>query len=427
MPAMQAGLQSPLRKLTFALLCLLLIFLFAARSWRAAAAAWATRSRELSGFQRAAALEPGNADHRQNLGRYYSLVELDLAQGLANYSAAASLNPHKARHWLDLALAHQLSGNVEEENRALERALKAEPTALNVAWEAANLYVVQGDWELAFPLLRTVIPRDPVLRRQALELLVRGNRETSELLERAIPPSVPVYVDFLQLLVRRKDSAGAGIVWSRLVALGEPVPVRSAMPYVNLLLVEHQGDRARQAWQDLARMAPTISRYVIPGNLVTNSGFEQEILGNGLDWRIHALPGIELAADDTQAHSGDRSLRIHVNGENIALLGVAQLVPVHPSTSYRLVAYVKSDGLQGVNAPRLQIAEAATGASLLLSDEIAGSEPWHSVRGGFTTGPQAHLVILRVVRIPMLGQVRGTLWLDSVLIEPVPAPGPSQP
>lgn len=424
---MQAGLQSPLRRLTFAFFCLLLIFLFAARSWRSAAAARAARSQELAGFQRAAALEPGNADHHQNLGRYYSLVELDLTQALAHYSAATSLNPHKARHWLDLALAHQLSGNVEEENRALERALKAEPTALNVAWEAANLYVVQGEWELAFPLLRTVIPRDPVLRRQALEILVRSNREPSELLERAIPPGVPVYVDFLQLLVRRKDSAGAGIVWSRLVALGEPVAVSSAIPYVNLLLAEHQGDRARHAWQDLARMAPAISLYSTPGNLVTNGGFEQEILGNGLDWRIQKVPGAEVTIDESQAHSGNRSLRMQVNSENIPIFGAAQLVPVQPSTSYRLVAYLKTDDVQSVNAPRLQIAESSTGASLLLSDEISGSEPWHSVRGEFTTGPQTQLVILRLVRIPMLGQVRGTLWLDSVLIEPVPATDTNNP
>ncbi|MGH9602333.1 MAG: carbohydrate binding domain-containing protein [Terriglobales bacterium] len=424
---MQAGLQSPLRKLLFVLACLLLTFLYTARAWRTAAASWAARSQELSGFQRAAALEPGNAEHRQNLGRYYSLVDLNLTQGRASYEAAASLNPHKARHWLDLALVHQLSGDVEEENRALERALKAEPTGLNVAWEAANLYVVQGSWESAFPLFRVVIQQDPILRRQALEVMVRGNRDVNESLDHAIPPSVPVYVDFLQLLVRRKDSAGAGAVWSRLMALGPPVPVRPALPYVNLLLAEQQGERARQAWQELARVAPAISRHVSPGNLVANGGFEEEILGNGLDWRIRAQPGFELAVDGNQAHSGNHSLRIHMGGANLALAGPAQLVPVQPSTAYRLIAFVKCDRLESVNGPRLQIAEAGTGASLLLSDEISGSEPWRSVRGEFTTGPQTQVVILRVVRTPMWGQVRGTLWLDDLIIEPAATSGPDTP
>jgi tetratricopeptide (TPR) repeat protein len=424
---MQAGLQSPLRKLIFSLLCLLLILLFASRAWRTAAAAWAARSLDLAGFQRAASLEPGNAEYRQNIGRYYSLVDLDLEKGLINYQAAASLNPYKARHWLDLALVHQLSGNVEEENRALEHALKAEPTSLNVAWEAANLYVVLGDWEKAFPLLRTVMERDPVLRRQAVEVLVRGDREIGELLERAVPPSVPAYIDLLQLLVRRKDSAGAGAVWERLMAQGGSVPVISAMPYVNLLLVQHQGERARQAWQDLARVSAEIARYVSPGNLVTNGGFEEKILGNGLDWRVQALPGVDVGVDEGQAHSGDRSLRIKLDGADLALLGVGQLVPVQPSTTYRMMIYVRSENLQGLNAPRMQVADAATGVSLFLSDEISGSEPWRSVRGEFTTGPQVHLVILRVIRAPILGQVRGTLWLDSARIEPVSSSAPGTP
>ncbi|MGH9581123.1 MAG: carbohydrate binding domain-containing protein, partial [Terriglobales bacterium] len=305
-----------------------------------------------------------------------------------------------------------------EENRAIERALQAEPTSLNVTWEAANLYVVQGNWESAFPLFRVVMQRDPTLRRQALEVALRGNRDVREVLERAVPPGVPVYADFLQLLVRRKDSAGAAAVWSKLVALGESVPVPSALPYLNLLLAEQQGGRARQAWQDLARLTPAIARYVSPGNLVTNGGFEEEILGNGLDWRVRAQPGLVLAVDEGQAHGGNRSLRIHMDAANLGLVGATQLIPLQPSTGYRLVAYVKSDGLESMNGPRLQILDAATGESLLLSDEISGSEPWRSVRAEFTTGPQANLVVLRVVRIPALGQVRGTLWLDDVLIEP---------
>ncbi|MGH9554412.1 MAG: carbohydrate binding domain-containing protein [Terriglobales bacterium] len=423
---MQAGLDSPLRKLAVVLACLLLLFLYTARAWRTARAAWVARSQQLSGFELAAALEPGNAEHQQSLGRYSTLVLYDLPRGRSSYEAATSLNPYKGRYWLDLALVHQLSGDVQEENRAIERALQAEPTSLNVTWEAANLYVVQGNWELALPLFRVVLQRDPTLRRQALELAVRGNREVNELLERAVPPSVPVYVDFLNLLVRRKDTAGAGAVWSRLMALGEPVAVQSALPYLNLLLAEQQGARARQAWQDLARIAPALSRYIAPGNLVSNSGFEEEMLGNGLDWRVRVEPGTQLAVDEDQAHSGNRSLRIRFEGASFSQANAAQLIPVQPATSYRLVAYVKSDGVAGVNGPRFQILETATGAPLLLSDEVSGSEPWRSIRGEFTTGPQTQLVTLRVVRIPPLGQVRGTLWLDDVRIESTASSAPDK-
>ncbi|MCI0354663.1 MAG: hypothetical protein L0099_06455 [Acidobacteria bacterium] len=423
---MQAGLESPLRKLTFLAICCLLVFLYAARAWRTARAAWAARTQQISGWERAATLEPGNAEHWQNLGRSYTLVLHDLARGRTCYETATSLNPYKARYWLDLALAHQLSGEVQQENRALERALAAEPTTPNVAWEAANLYVVQGNWEPALPLFRIVLQRDPSLRRQALELALRANRDVNQLLDQVVPPSLPVYVDFLNLLVRRKDDAAAGAVWERLLALGQPVPIPSALPYLNLLLGQQQADRARQAWQDLARVNPALSRHIAPDNLVTNGSFEGDILGSGLDWRVRAGAGTELAVDEEHAHSGNRSLRMRFNGANIGPVGLAQVAPVQPASGYSFAAYVKTDGVEGVNGPRLQIVDAATGATLFLSDELSGTQSWRAVLGEFSTGAQVRVVMLRVARVPAFGQARGTLWLDTVRIQPTNRPGTDQ-
>ncbi len=413
---MQVGLT--LRKLGFASACLLVLVPFSICAWRSVRAGLASRSQELPDLQRAAALEPGNAEPQQRLGRYHTLVLNDVAQGRAHAEAAVALNPYKARFWLDLALIHQLSGDVAQEKRAIERALKAEPTTPNVAWEAANLYVVLGEWEPALPLLRTVLQRDPSLRRPALELALRANRSVAELLQGAVPPSVPIYVDFLHVLVRRKDAVAAGVVWARLIALGEPVSASAALPYINLLVSERQADQARQAWQDLARVTPSLAGYVEPDNLVTNSGFEEKMLGTGLDWRVSSQPGVEVALDEVQARSGKRSMRIRFGGAYIPQAGIAQLVAVQPASAYRLMAWVKTENLESVNGPRLQLTDAATGVQLLLGDEMGGSEPWHAVRAEFSTGPQTRVVMVRVVRSPLLGQIRGTLWLDDVRMAP---------
>ncbi|MFZ0299251.1 MAG: tetratricopeptide repeat protein, partial [Candidatus Sulfotelmatobacter sp.] len=60
---------------------------------------------KLASLQRAAHLDPSNADYRDVLGDYYAQSG-DLAKAIAHYTAATNLNPHSARYWLDLANAY---------------------------------------------------------------------------------------------------------------------------------------------------------------------------------------------------------------------------------------------------------------------------------------------------------------------------------
>src|SRR5215467_4616982 len=97
----------------------------------------------------AAWFDPGNADYRNNLGRYYDLVTRDPVAAIAQYKQAVQLNPHSARYWFDLASAYQVLGDTENQTVALESAIRADSMTPDVAWEAANLYLVQGEDEKA--------------------------------------------------------------------------------------------------------------------------------------------------------------------------------------------------------------------------------------------------------------------------------------
>src|SRR5580765_4412367 len=99
----------------------------------------------LTSLSRAVRLQPRNAEYQYRLGRYLSLVELSPSQAEAHFRAAVALNPHQARYWMALAGAYQLLGDDQKQGTSLERALAAEPTTPEVAWEAANFYIVRGD------------------------------------------------------------------------------------------------------------------------------------------------------------------------------------------------------------------------------------------------------------------------------------------
>ena len=100
---------------------------------------------------------PRNADYRNHLGRYYALVARDPGAAIEPYRAAVQLNPHSARYWFDLASAYQVLGDTSNQSWALEHAIEADPTTPDVAWEAANFYLVQGDNEKALREFHVVL------------------------------------------------------------------------------------------------------------------------------------------------------------------------------------------------------------------------------------------------------------------------------
>ena len=125
-------------------------------------AAWFGERAELTSLQRAVRFDPGNANYRNHLGRYYELVARDPAAAIGPYTEAVRLNPHSARFWFDLASAYQVRGDVANQTAALEHAIEADPTTPDVAWEAANLYLVQGLQHSA-GMLMVYLPAEKIL------------------------------------------------------------------------------------------------------------------------------------------------------------------------------------------------------------------------------------------------------------------------
>src|ERR1700689_2883817 len=138
--------------------------------------------RERASLQRAAGLDPSNADYRNHLGRYYALVARDPGAAIEPYRAAVQLNPHAARYWFDLASAYQVLGDTSNQTWALERAIEADPTTPDVAWEAANFYLVQGDDQKALREFRVVLQNEPTLADPAMQFGWWSNREVVVLL-----------------------------------------------------------------------------------------------------------------------------------------------------------------------------------------------------------------------------------------------------
>jgi hypothetical protein len=93
---------------------------------------------------------------------------------------------------------------------------------------------------------------------------------------------------------------------------------------------------------------------------------------------------------------------------------MVQLVPVEPDTRYEFSSFYKAADMDGAGAMQFAINDAYTDTPLFMSEDLRDADFWKEVGGNFTTGPDSHLIILRVARVPAGSPIRGKLWIDSL-------------
>jgi tetratricopeptide (TPR) repeat protein len=395
-----------------AALCLIYVFL----AGRLFVASLFGESPELASLERAARLDPGNADYRNHLGRYYALVARDPGAAIDPYRAAVQLNPHSARYWFDLASAYQVLGDVANQTWALERAIDADPTTPDVAWEAANFFLVQGDNEKALREFHVVLESEPSMANLAIQFCWRINPDVDMLLRDVVPAKSTAYIAFLGLLMSKQETAATAKVWAKLIETSpasQPFELRYVYEYLEYLLNHKDVDQARLVWQQAAPRFGLSSYLPTRNNLIVNGDFSLDVLNGGFDWQYQKQPSVTLTLDPSDFHGGRRSLLIAFDGPGVIDAGIRQFIAVQSNTTYQFSAYYKNGEIEGAGGPHFTLQDAYTQAVLYDSDELKEAGFWKSVTGEFTTPDDCRLLILHVRRLPEGSPIRGKLWVDD--------------
>ena len=412
---MRIELRSPLRRFGFAGACLIVIGSYLVFAGRAYFAAHLAAKSDLPNIQRAIGLEPSNAEYPALLGGFLILSGGSPEEAIANFRKAVDLNPYDAHYWLDLAGVYQVAGRSNEQIQSVEQAVIADPTTPNVAWVAANLFLVQGNLGKALPHFRTVLANDPDSVDDALRLCWRASGDTNQIFEQALPRRSDIYLRFLNLLVSKQELAPAESAWDHLIGLQQTFPPKLAFPYFRLLIGKQEITAATSAWQQLAQVDQEMQPY-LPSreNLIVNGGFEENLLNGGFDWWYEPNPHAALALDTDQFYGGTRSLSVTFDGRNTPEVGIIQFIPVKPDTDYAFSAESRTQDIDSASGPRFAIADAYTNSSYVLTDDLLGTNPWHKQQARFRTGPTTNLLFLKVIRQPASPLIRGKLWIDDV-------------
>jgi Flp pilus assembly protein TadD len=397
-----------------AALCLVYLFL----AGRLLVASLFSERPELASLQRAVRLDPWDADYRNHLGRYYALVARDPGAAVEPYRAAVQLDSHSARYWFDLASAYQVLGDVSNQTLALEHAIEADPTTPDVAWEAANFYLVQGEEAKALREFRVVLENEPTLADPAIQFCWRINPDVDALLRNVVPARSEAYLAFLTLLMQKQETAATAKVWAALVATPQTFELRYVFAYLEYLFNHKDVDQARLVWQQAAPRFG-LSGYLPSGrNLIVNGDFSLDVLNGGFDWQYQKQQSVTLTLDPSDFHGGHRSLLIAFDGPAVNDAGIRQFIAVQPNTLYEFSAYYKNGEFEGAGGPHLTIQDAYTQAILYDSDELKEAGFWKSATGEFTTGADTRLLVLHVRRLPEGSPIRGKLWVDDFRLAP---------
>ncbi len=402
----------------FLLMSLLFFINLAVR--RAVAAAY-FRKGSPNAVQTAIRWDPANPEYYDALG---TLMHLYADRGNSDeivllYQNATRLSPHDAHFWADLGAGYDWAGRSNDALDAFQRAQRLFPNSPEINWRLANFYVRAGKIPEALRTLQMVLLEDGTAGRRVFTLATNATRDRNALLE-MLPPQPPVFFDYLNFLIERGDIVGAEEVWARILQLGLPFDLRKAFPYLDGLIQHGELGQLSKTWSALAQRFPAQVQSMVPSsNLVTNGGFESDILNGGLDWRVLPIEGSVVSLDPVGVFEGVRALRITFDGSrNIDYGHVFQYVPVQAKTRYRFSGHMRVQDITTDSGPRFQACDAYDMGNIFVSSEnLVGTSGWSEQHAEFTTLPDTRLLLLRVVRSvsnKLDNQIAGTVWIDDV-------------
>ncbi len=363
---------------------------------------------------RAAHIEPSNAEWHCDLGIYHAVWKNEPGAAVPELETSVRLNPYNAACWTALGDAYGHAGDLANQRRTLEAALKVEPNDAPLALQAATIFANSNEVQRALPLYRVAIEKRPAWAQEIIRHAWFHEPDPEQLLTNAIPPTPSAKLILLRLLVEQQQWGGAELVWQNVIQSKDVFDSKDALFYIDSLLAQGNLERALKSWKQLAARDPQLSDTASAGNLIVNPGFERNILNGGFGWTYQRVNGVDITMDTAEFHSGMRSLSFNFDIEGIGITGLKQLVVVQPGSQYSFSAWIRADSVEAVNGPRLAFVDAQTHQPVFSTEDVLGSFPWRRMTGEFSTGPKTNLLELSVVRTPSDGRIRGRVWIDDI-------------
>jgi tetratricopeptide (TPR) repeat protein len=417
---MSKGSHNPVLRWTAAAIATVAAVWFCYAGARHAVASHYATSANPEDWERAARIEPANAEIWYRLGRYRQLDfdHADVPLSLTYYRRAVQLNPRSPYYKLDFAGALEMAGNNDEADRYYRAAQAAYPISAEVAWKYGNFLLRQDRLTEACAEIHRAVLVDSQLIPLAVSRVWHSDPDI-KLLDQVLPNTAEAYTQALTFLVGAQEATAGVQVWNRLIAIDPHTEAKAAFPLIDLLLAQEKYEDAAKVWHEAIAPDAASGAAYAANSLIYDGGFEKEISGGGFGWRQADAEGADFDFDTDVKHSGSRSARLMFDGtKNLSYDGLFQYVLVTPNTHYSFQGYLRTDQISTESGVRFEIVDPKAPRNLdVLTANETGTNPWTLQQAEFTTGAGTHLVAVRVARRPsdrLDNKLRGTVWIDDV-------------
>jgi hypothetical protein len=392
-------------------------------SWssiRAALAAHYAGLGTLDGYTKATQLEPSSSKNWDLLGRYWleNLEQPDVRRAIESYRISLSLDSLSVTTWLDLASAYEIEGDVAAARTAYLQAKHVYPISADVAWRYGNFLLRQGESAAGLLEIHRAVEAEP---RRGLEAFLTCRHVEPNfdlLLDRVLAPVASIYVEVLWRLTDEGDTHSGLKVWSKLIALRPKLTQREVFFFVDGLLHERQVVEALKVWREATPLMDLPKLEDPPGSLIWDGGFETDITGGGLAWRVEPYRPIKISYDSKIRHSGKRALRVDISkNDNSDFLGVCQWVVLEPNTTYEFSAWLRTRDLAKDGGILFRLTHPGDPAGQdIATPKLAGTNEWTKVSVHWNSPHHlqvSHVCLSRAFD-PESSQLPGVAWVDDV-------------
>jgi hypothetical protein len=353
-----------------------------------------------------------------------------LEEAIKQYEEAVRLSPNDYRFWVSLGRTRGQAGDFDGGEKALRRAVELAPSYADPRWHLGNLLLRAGRGDEAFTELRRAAEADPRLRSQIFNAAWYVYDENVDAIKDAVGGSPAARAELAVYVAGRGRFDDALRMWSSLNAAEKKEYRQSGEVVMNALLAAKRHRAALELGRELNPDA-----HSAKAEEISNPGFEEDIEASGSNtfgWKVTSMPQAQIGFDETQRHSGFRSLRVAFRSPStLAFTNLSQLLVVEPGAQYRLEYYVRVEALKSAGTPVMEVLDGAgAGSVLAVSSPLPnGTRDWELVTLDFKVPPQSEAVVVRVNRAPCSADpvcpIFGLVWYDDFNLQRSGANAPS--
>lgn len=361
----------------------------------------------------------------QRGGVYYDAANEDLSDerlsvAVDDLRQAARMNPEDYRIWLSLGKVLDRSGSTAEARAALERALLLAPRHFEPHWAMGNHLLRAGEQEASFAQMRLALANRPAAIPLVFDYAWTVYHGDGKAVAEALAPPVEAKARMISLLIAHGDVDDGLAVWRQFESPGLKDLQRVTVSLMN-------AGRFAAAYEIWSKAAVPNRPAADPHSLLANSSFEEKLPADSrtpfYSWRISRPAGVRVTQDRKERLAGEQSLRLSFEiEENVAILLAAQTVPIKPKTRYCLSFYAKTEALESLSTPLVELYDSADKkrASAATAPLPTRDNDWTEYTLTLETQAETEALTVRLVRPPCAESpcpISGRLWLDDFKLQ----------